>query len=67
MPDLTKGNHTTLTLRRTTKKLLKNYRDTFRFRSFDKAIMELLENDMTLRKLGELVYKKELGEMNKND
>jgi len=67
MPELTKGKYSTIQIPRSVKELLKAYRDTFKFASYVKALINALELSLEYRKLGQLVYKKELGEMKKNE
>jgi len=64
MPEITKGKnstkYSTIQIPIHVKTLLKEYRDTFRFSSYGKALMDALELSLEYRKLGQLVVQKEM-------
>ena len=64
MTELTKGKYSTVRMRIEVKELLKNYKQRYKLKSINEAVLDALNLAYQYRKLAELVVKKEFGVKN---
>lgn len=62
MTEITKGEWTTLSLHRAVHDMLKRYKELYKIRSFDLAVMNAVILAQRYRKMAELVVRKEMSD-----